>query len=121
MSRGRAMRRTIPAGSVVALAMTTALLTATTQVALSAPAQLAADAFGRSATNGWGNADVGGPWSLAGAASAFSVSGGTGRMVMPSAGSSFAAYLGSASSSDTQATGGVSLNKAQTGGGTYGS
>jgi rhamnogalacturonyl hydrolase YesR len=92
---------------------------ATTQSALSAPTQYASDAFARTVANGWGTADVGGAWSLTGSASAFSVSGGTGRMVMSKAGSSVATYLGGVSSSDTQTQVGVSLNKAQTGGGTY--
>ena len=113
------MRRAIAAGSVVALAMVTAPAVSTTHFATGAPTQYAADAFGRTVANGWGTADAGGPWSLMGSASAFSVSGGTGRMVMPTAGSSFAAYLGGVSSSDTQVQVGVSLDKVQTGGGTY--
>ena len=40
-------------------------------------------------------------------------------MVMPTAGSSFTAYLGGVSSSDTQVQVGIGLGKAQTGGGTY--
>jgi rhamnogalacturonyl hydrolase YesR len=110
------MRRVVAAGAVVALAMAIAPVMPAAQAA---PTQYAADAFGRTVANGWGTADLGGPWSLMGSASAFSVSGGTGRMVMPSAGSSFAAYLGGVSSSDTQAQVGVSLNQVQTGGGTY--
>ena len=116
------MRRVIAAGAVVALAMAIApaiSAISATQPAAGAPTQYAADAFGRTVTNGWGTADLGGAWSLTGAASAFAVSAGTGRMVIPTAGSSFAAYLGGVSSSDTQAQVGVSLNKVQTGGGTY--
>jgi len=117
-SEGAAMRRAIAAGAVVALALAIAPVVSATQ-ATGAPTQYAADAFGRTVANGWGTADVGGAWSLTGSASAFSVSGGTGRMVMPTAGSSFAAYLGGVSSSDTQVQVGVGLDKAQTGGGTY--
>jgi rhamnogalacturonyl hydrolase YesR len=113
------MRRAIAAGAVVALAMAVAPAISAVQPAAGAPTQYAADGFGRTVANGWGTADVGGAWSLMGSASAFSVSGGTGRMVMPTAGSSFAAYLGGVSSSDTQVQVGVGLDKVQTGGGTY--
>ncbi len=113
------MRRAIAAGAVVALAMAIAPAVSETQVAAGTPTQYAADSFGRTVANGWGTADLGGPWSLTGSASAFSVTGATGRMVMPTAGSSFAAYLGGVSSSDTQVQVGVSLNQVQTGGGTY--
>jgi rhamnogalacturonyl hydrolase YesR len=113
------MRRAIAAGAVVALALAVAPAASGIQAASGAPTQYAADAFGRTVTNGWGTADVGGAWSLTGSASAFAVSGGTGRMVMPTAGSSFAAYLGGVSSSDTQVQVGVGPDKAQTGGGTY--
>ena len=112
------MRRAIAAGAVVALALAVGPVVSTTQAA-GAPTQYAADAFGRTVANGWGSADVGGTWSLTGSASAFSVSGGTGRMVMPTAGSGVAAYLGAVSSSDTQVQVGVGVDKAQTGGGTY--
>jgi rhamnogalacturonyl hydrolase YesR len=113
------MRRAIAAGAVVALAMAIAPAVSATQSATGAPTQYAADAFGRTVANGWGTADLGGAWSLTGSASMFSVSGGAGRMVMAKAGSSFAAYLGGVSSSDTQTQVGVSLDKVQTGGGTY--
>jgi hypothetical protein len=118
-SEGAAMRRAVAAGAVVALAMAIAPAVSAIQAAAAAPTQYAADAFGRTVANGWGTADLGGPWSLMGSASAFAVSGGTGRMVMPTAGSSFAAYLGGVSSSDTQVQVGIGLNKVQTGGGTY--
>ena len=90
------------AGAVVALASASAPAALMTPIAGAAPTQYAADSFNRTVAKGWGTADVGGPWSLAGSASAFSVSGCAGRMVMPSAGSSFAGYLGDVSSSDTR-------------------
>ena len=83
------------------------------------PTQLAADAFGRVVANGFGTADLGGPWSLSGSASNFSVASGVGKIAMPTAGSSSAAFLGNVSSSDTQVQVGVAVDKAQTGGGTY--
>src|SRR5450631_4816607 len=113
------MRRAIAAGTVAALAMVTAPAASIFQPAAAAPTQYAADSFSRTVTNGWGTADVGGSWSLAGSASAFSVSGGAGRMVMATAGSGFNAYLGGVSSSDTQTQVGISLNQVQTGSGTY--
>lgn len=112
------MRRAIAAGAVLALAMAVAPMVSATQ-ATGAPTQYASDAFGRTVANGWGTADVGGPWSLTGSASAFSVSGGVARMAMPTPGSSFNAYLGGVSSPDTQVQVGVGLDKVQTGGGTY--
>ncbi|MEV7528524.1 PKD domain-containing protein [Agrococcus sediminis] len=44
---------------------------------------LAQDGFDRTVSNGWGTADVGGPWSLRGTASRFSVADGEGRMTIP--------------------------------------
>lgn len=38
------------------------------------------DAFNRTSSSGWGSADVGGPWSLSGAASSFSVGSGSGTI-----------------------------------------
>ena len=83
------------------------------------PAQYAADGFGRSVANGFGTADLGGPWSLTGKSSAFSVAGGVGKITVAAAAASDAAYLANVSSSDTQVKVGVSLDQVQTGGGTY--
>ena len=124
-SKGSAVRQAIAAAAVVALATTIAPAVSTRQAAIGAPVHdavstpYAADAFARTVANGWGSADVGGPWSLVGNASAFAVSAGTGRMVMPTAGSSLAAYVSGVSSADTQTQVGVSVNKVQTSGGTY--
>jgi PKD repeat protein len=43
---------------------------------------LASDAFGRTVAAGWGSADVGGPWTVAGGVPATSVSGGRGLMTL---------------------------------------
>jgi len=43
------------------------------------PGQYAADGFARTVVNGFGAADLGGPWSLSGKSSAFSVSSGVGK------------------------------------------
>ncbi len=53
----------------------------TGQVTVFNPAvQYASDTFTRTVANGLGTADFGGPWTLAGTASGFSVAGGVGRM-----------------------------------------
>ena len=88
-----------------------ATATATTQVTVTAPTvptQLAADAFGRSVTGGWGSADVGGPWTLTGGATRFSVSGGTGNQAPAPGGTVTAKLAGvSAIGTDTQVSLGV--------------
>jgi PKD repeat protein len=83
-----------------------------------APA-IALDTFNRTSSSGWGTADLGGSWSHSGGTGNFSVSGGTGSMIMDQSGRKKQAWLGSVAetSSDTSAT--LSLNKNQTGGGTY--
>jgi len=79
---------------------------------------LASDSFGRSVTNGFGTADLGGAWTGAGAAGNFSVTGGAGRMRVPTAGATLAASLGlSETSIDSYVS--VALDKSQTGGGTF--
>ena len=75
------------------------------------------DEFGRTVASGWGNADVGGPWTAA--ASTFSVSNGAGRVSMASAGAGPSAFLNSVSQRDVSATMDVALDKVPTGGGTY--
>jgi PKD repeat protein len=62
---------------------------------------LAADAFARSVTGGWGSADTGGPWSLIGTTSNFSVVNGAGLMAVAKAGSGSAAFLAGVSSTNT--------------------
>ena len=63
---------------------------ATKSVTVTAPAPadvLARDGFERTATNGWGAAEVGGAWTISGGAtSAASVSGGTGRFALVAGG-----------------------------------
>ena len=75
------------------------------------------DAFSRTVSNGWGAADIGGPWALTGAASSYSVSGGAGRISVP-AGSGRIASLG-VSSTDAVVETAVAVDKVQTGGGAY--
>ncbi|MGV8909528.1 MAG: PKD domain-containing protein [Propionicimonas sp.] len=69
--------------------------TTTRQVSVTAPATgpLAQDAFGRTTSNGWGSATVGGAWSVTGAASRYAVAGGTGQQVITAVGTTTYAAL----------------------------
>jgi hypothetical protein len=80
---------------------------------------LASDTFARTTIGGFGTAESGGPWTMGGNPSNFSVSAGTGRLRLSAAGIGTNAYLNSvvATSSDTTAE--VTIDKAPTGGGTY--
>ena len=78
---------------------------------------LARDAFARTLASGFGTAEIGGAWTLAGASTAFSVNGGWGTMTIPAAGRGLAAGLGSVSSTDTDVQVQVRFSKAPTGGG----
>jgi PKD repeat protein len=82
------------------------------------PVLLAQDAFGRTVSNTWGSADLGGAWTLGGAASSYSVSGGVGRIVLASAGLSRATTLASVSAADVDLTIDATFDKAPTGSGT---
>ena len=53
----------------------------------------ASDSFSRSVTAGWGDADVGGTYTLDGPAANYSVASGVGNLVLATNGSSSAAYL----------------------------
>jgi len=77
----------------------------------------ARDAFGRTVSNGWGTADVGGAWSTVGTG-VFSVDGSVGKLTQD-AGRTLVTYLGGVQRSDTEVSLTASLEKPQTGGGTY--
>lgn len=79
---------------------------------------LAADAFGRTVGSGWGSADSGGPWTVGGSTSFYSVAGGEGRMNL-AAGRGTSAYLGSVFSSDSDTTVTLALDRIGNGGGTF--
>lgn len=89
----------------------------TAQVTTTATPQ-AADAFGRTVTNGWGSADVGGAWSLSGGNTSFAVANGTGNITVATS-QSKAAYLNTLSLTNATTTLGIALDKTQTGSGTY--
>ncbi|MCX7523031.1 PKD domain-containing protein, partial [Microbacterium sp. STN6] len=100
-----------------------AVSTAVTKpVTVTAPAAnvLAQDAFGRTVSNGWGSADVGGSWTLTGSSSKFQVNGGVGQMVLPG-GSTRIANLDSVASTDTDSVVTMTLDSVPTGGGNYAS
>jgi PKD repeat protein len=93
--------------------------TTTGQVTVFDPAvQYASDTFTRTVTNGLGTADFGGPWTLSGTASGFSVANGVGRIAGAVA-ANRAAYLTGPRQTDIDMTTDVALDRASTGGGAY--
>lgn len=80
---------------------------------------LATDAFARTLSSGFGSADVGGAWTVAGAAGKYSVAAGAGVLGMPTAGTTSAVALAAVSSSDTDLRVSVATDKLATGNGTY--
>ncbi|UQX89356.1 PKD domain-containing protein [Jatrophihabitans telluris] len=96
----------------------------TKSVTVTAPAGTgtvyASDAFGRTSSSGWGTADVGGPWTIGGTASNFTVGNGTASAKVTAAGSGPIASLASVSAADVDVTVDTSMDKAATGtGGAY--
>jgi len=92
--------------------------TITKTVTATAPVFFAKDSFTRTLATGWGTADVGGPWSVTGAATNYSVANGVGSIKAPVGGSS-TAFINSVQKTDSELLATVALDKAQTGGGTY--
>jgi PKD repeat protein len=80
---------------------------------------LAKDTFARVIAQGLGTADVGGPWTVLGAASRYSVSGGVGNWIMQGAGNAPGAYLKNVQAADSDLSFKVSIDKPATGGGVY--
>ena len=83
------------------------------------PVVVARDLFGRTVANAWGPADLGGAWTFSGTAANFSVSGGVGRIVLPTAGVSRSSTLASVSVADVDQLVDLTLDKGPTGGGVY--
>ena len=79
---------------------------------------LAQAQFGTAIANSWGSADVGGTWTNAGIATAYSVTGGVGLQTAPS-GSTKTSSLGGVSSSSTDLTVSFTLDRMPTGGGSF--
>jgi PKD repeat protein len=84
-----------------------------------ATAAFAEDTFSRTVSNGLGSAETGGPWTVTGSASNYSVASGTGRFRIAAAGSSNNAYLGSVSSSATDLYLELASDKPASGSGLY--
>jgi PKD repeat protein len=78
---------------------------------------LASDAFGRTVTGGWGAADAGGTWTVAGTVANASVGNGSGGLVAAKGG--WIATDLPISAQDVAVQADVSLTAAPTGGGTY--
>ncbi|MCU1615891.1 MAG: Conserved secreted protein of unknown function, putative domain [Frankiales bacterium] len=123
---GKTASHTYTAGGTYAVKLTVtdnggAAATATRSVTVVAPpgagTVLARDAFGRQLAAGWGTADVGGTWTIAGPAANASVSSGYGRLTA-AAGVDVAAAL-PFSARDVSVTGDVTLEKAPTGNGAF--
>ena len=110
--------------SLVALALSTALVGAVPVVSASAASvvptvTVASDGFSRVVAGGLGSADVGGAWVTAGRSADFAVNGGAGRLRLSSPGESLSAVLGSVAVSDVDVAGTVSFDKVASGGGAY--
>lgn len=81
----------VPAGSFITATATdvqgnTSQFSPTVQTGGIVSGVRAQDGFSRTVSGGWGNADIGGPYTLTGSASDFSVNGDYGAMVAPTAG-----------------------------------
>lgn len=100
-----------PSGSVPAPTPTATVPPASTVTA-------ATDSFSRSVSGGWGSADKGGAWSIPAGSGQFSVAGGTGQIKLK-AGDGFKATLGSVSSTSTDSTVRLSLDRAPNGDGQF--
>ena len=80
---------------------------------------VAKDEFARTASNGWGSADVGGAWTRSGSAANLSVSRGVGTLLAPSANSGVGIRLAGVSETRAVTSADVSFDEAPTGSGTY--
>jgi len=94
--------------------------TATKSVTVTAPppAAIASDTFERTSASGWGTADLGGTWTGAGSATAYTVGSGVGQIV-GAAGSTKTELLNGVSSNNTSTTVQFSTDRTSTGGGIY--
>ncbi len=79
----------------------------------------AADAFSRTTSGGWGNADVGGAYTLLGPAANFSVGAGVGTMIDPTTATTRSAMLNGVSARDVDISFRVRVDKVAAGGPYY--
>ncbi|CAN5331081.1 PKD domain-containing protein [soil metagenome] len=91
----------------------------TKNVTAAAASAFAADTFTRTASTGFGTADTGGPWTVFGSGSQYSVGNGVGVISLNAAGYTPRLQLRNVSALDTDVTTQFSLDKIGTGGGTY--
>ncbi|MBO0879067.1 MAG: PKD domain-containing protein [Mycobacterium sp.] len=91
----------------------------TNNVTINIANAIAADTFGRTVTNGWGSADVGGAYTLNGSGGLFSVSSGAGRIKLNATGAGPSVRLDSVSARDVNITVDASFDSVPTGGGTF--
>ena len=90
-----------------------------TAAALPAAGAVAADAFGRTVSAGWGNADVGGKYTLQGAASNYNVNGTAGTILLTGANQSRSAMLDATSGANVDMVFRVAADKVAAGGTYY--
>ncbi|MBM9476857.1 PKD domain-containing protein [Nakamurella flavida] len=93
--------------------------TATVTVTAPANADLVRDTFGRTVSGSLGAPEAGGPYSLRGAASAFSVDGNAARLRIEAAGGSPTANLAGVSATDVDATVDIAVDRVPNGSGLY--
>jgi len=96
-----------------------ATTTLSRDVTTTTPLFYASDDFTRLATLGLGTATTGGPWTVTGTTSNYGVANGVGTLKVATAGGTSTAYLNSVQKTDTEVNAKVSLDKVQTGGGSY--
>ncbi len=87
-------------------------------VTVEAAKVIASDAFGRTVSNNWGTADIGGAWTRSGSGTNFAVTPGKATLNM-NAGGGPAAYLNGVSARDVDLRTSLSFDKPGTGGGSY--
>ncbi|NNM46014.1 PKD domain-containing protein [Knoellia sp. DB2414S] len=120
---GATARHTYAAGGTYAITLTVtddtgATGTTTRSVSVAPATVIASDAFGRTVTGAWGPADTGGNWTISGPAASFSVGGGTGQLRF-AAGNGLWAALAAPSSTTTDVTASIGMDKVPTGSGMY--
>ena len=84
-----------------------------------APGALIKDTFGRTTASGWGTAETGGVWTVAGGAANFTVGTGTGNVMLTGPGAGPSAIIAAPSSADVSITVDTAVDKMPSGGGTY--
>lgn len=95
----------------------------TRQVTVTAPAggPIAEDAFGRTTSNGWGSATVGGAWSVTGTASRYAVANGTGQQTITAVGTTTYAALTGISATAVDLRGELAWSRTSSAGALYAS